>query len=157
MGPWRSVAVAEVLGVVGFVGLVSTSSVVVANEDDGVVASVLSSSSPWLNFTTLLQALFLAVVVGIVVVKLRAPKLKLPPGPLALPIVGNWLQVGRERGMILVPNSPTPSPSSLLFSSSFLKISIGSLACLFASLSFSFSFSGSFLLLFLVGIRDLLW
>ncbi|CAM6045004.1 unnamed protein product [Sphagnum compactum] len=96
MGPWRSVAVAEVLGVVGFVGLVLTSSVVVANEDDGVVASVLSSSSSWLNFTTLLQALFVAVVVGIVVVKLRAPKLKLPPGPLALPIVGNWLQVGDD-------------------------------------------------------------
>jgi hypothetical protein len=146
MGLWRSVAVAEVLGVVGFVGLVLTSSVVVANEDDGVVASVLSSSSSsssWLNFTTLLQALFVAVVVGIVVVKLRAPKLKLPPGPLALPIVGNWLQVRRERGMILVPNSPTPSPSSLLFSSSFKKNSIGFLACLFASLSFS-SFFASF-------------
>lgn len=42
------------------------------------------------------QGLCVAVFVAVLVVKLRAPKLKLPPGPVALPVVGNWLQVGDD-------------------------------------------------------------
>ncbi|KAL1370273.1 trans-cinnamate 4-monooxygenase [Arachis hypogaea] len=43
-----------------------------------------------------LLALFLAAVVSIVVSKLRGRKFKLPPGPLPVPIFGNWLQVGDD-------------------------------------------------------------
>lgn len=39
------------------------------------------------------QGLLVAVLVGLLIAKVRAPKLKLPPGTVALPIVGNWLQV----------------------------------------------------------------
>ncbi|CAM6036058.1 unnamed protein product [Sphagnum compactum] len=50
-----------------------------------------------LSLSSLLQGLFVLVLGGILVVKLlRARKLKLPPGPIALPIVGNWLQVGND-------------------------------------------------------------
>lgn len=45
------------------------------------------------TFNNIVQGLCVAVFLGIVIMKLRAPKLKLPPGPFALPIVGNWLQV----------------------------------------------------------------
>ncbi|KAL1332386.1 trans-cinnamate 4-monooxygenase [Arachis ipaensis] len=43
-----------------------------------------------------LLALFLAAVVSIAVSKLRGRKFKLPPGPLPVPIFGNWLQVGDD-------------------------------------------------------------
>lgn len=46
-----------------------------------------------LNFGRVAQGLAVAIVVSVVVAKLRAPRMKLPPGPIALPIVGNWLQV----------------------------------------------------------------
>ena len=49
--------------------------------------------APVMNLESVVQALLVAVVVGLIVVKLRAPKLKMPPGPVALPVVGNWLQV----------------------------------------------------------------
>ncbi|CAM0949630.1 unnamed protein product [Alopecurus aequalis] len=44
----------------------------------------------------LLVGLFAAVVVAIAVSKIRGRKLRLPPGPLSLPIFGNWLQVGDD-------------------------------------------------------------
>nr|AKT71850.1 cinnamate 4-hydroxylase [Rosa rugosa] len=43
-----------------------------------------------------LMGLFLAVVVAIVVSKLRGKKFKLPPGPMPVPVFGNWLQVGDD-------------------------------------------------------------
>lgn len=49
--------------------------------------------APMCTFTNVVQGLCIAVFVGIVIMKLRAPKLNLPPGPVALPVVGNWLQV----------------------------------------------------------------
>ncbi|KAL2317367.1 hypothetical protein Fmac_031243 [Flemingia macrophylla] len=43
-----------------------------------------------------LLGLFLAAVVAIAVSKLRGRRFKLPPGPLPVPIFGNWLQVGDD-------------------------------------------------------------
>ncbi|KAL1565758.1 cytochrome P450 [Salvia divinorum] len=43
-----------------------------------------------------LVGLFSAIVVAAVVSKLRGKKFKLPPGPMPVPIFGNWLQVGDD-------------------------------------------------------------
>lgn len=47
----------------------------------------------FMGLESAVQGLLVAVLVGLLIAKLRAPKLKLPPGTVALPIVGNWLQV----------------------------------------------------------------
>ncbi|KAD4584286.1 hypothetical protein R6Q59_036813 [Mikania micrantha] len=43
-----------------------------------------------------LIALFAAIIGAIVISKLRGRKFKLPPGPIPVPIFGNWLQVGDD-------------------------------------------------------------
>ncbi|KAL1816924.1 trans-cinnamate 4-monooxygenase [Daucus carota subsp. sativus] len=43
-----------------------------------------------------LLGLFIATIVAITISKLRGKKLKLPPGPLPVPVFGNWLQVGDD-------------------------------------------------------------
>ncbi|XP_010542699.1 PREDICTED: trans-cinnamate 4-monooxygenase [Tarenaya hassleriana] len=43
-----------------------------------------------------LIAVFFAVLLAIAISKLRGKKLKLPPGPLPVPVFGNWLQVGDD-------------------------------------------------------------
>ncbi|KAH7287190.1 hypothetical protein KP509_32G042900 [Ceratopteris richardii] len=44
----------------------------------------------------ILFSLFVVVVVSILALHLFKPKLHLPPGPVAVPIFGNWLQVGDD-------------------------------------------------------------
>nr|AMQ23614.1 cinnamic acid 4-hydroxylase 1 [Silene littorea] len=43
-----------------------------------------------------LFAIFFAIILAISLSKFRGKKLKLPPGPLPVPIFGNWLQVGDD-------------------------------------------------------------
>ncbi|XP_009354880.2 trans-cinnamate 4-monooxygenase-like [Pyrus x bretschneideri] len=43
-----------------------------------------------------LLGLFVAVTIAIAISKLRSKKFKLPPGPIAVPVFGNWLQVGDD-------------------------------------------------------------
>ncbi|XP_023523199.1 trans-cinnamate 4-monooxygenase-like [Cucurbita pepo subsp. pepo] len=43
-----------------------------------------------------LLGLFVAMVVAITISKLRGKRFKLPPGPIPIPIFGNWLQVGDD-------------------------------------------------------------
>ncbi|KAH6828300.1 cinnamate-4-hydroxylase [Perilla frutescens var. hirtella] len=43
-----------------------------------------------------LLGLFAATVVATIVSKLRGKKFKLPPGPIPVPVFGNWLQVGDD-------------------------------------------------------------
>lgn len=45
------------------------------------------------SFGRVVGLLLVAVAVGVIIMKLMAPRMKLPPGPLAFPIVGNWFQV----------------------------------------------------------------
>ena len=43
-----------------------------------------------------LYAIFFAIIIAVTISKLKGRKFKLPPGPIPVPIFGNWLQVGDD-------------------------------------------------------------
>ncbi|KZV36001.1 trans-cinnamate 4-monooxygenase [Dorcoceras hygrometricum] len=43
-----------------------------------------------------LIGVFLAIVIATVISKLRGKKFRLPPGPIPVPVFGNWLQIGDD-------------------------------------------------------------
>ncbi|KAL2607873.1 hypothetical protein R1flu_026446 [Riccia fluitans] len=47
-----------------------------------------------LTLQNVLYALLAASLIVILIMELSKPRLKLPPGPKAVPVFGNWLQVG---------------------------------------------------------------
>ena len=60
---------------------------------EGIIRMKMERLPNLLSFTKVVQGLFVAVVVGLTAPKLlRAPRMKLPPVPLVLPLVGSWLQ-----------------------------------------------------------------
>ncbi|KAL2608175.1 hypothetical protein R1flu_026748 [Riccia fluitans] len=49
-----------------------------------------------LTLQNVLYALLAASLIVILIMELSKPRLKLPPGPKAVPVFGNWLQVGND-------------------------------------------------------------
>ncbi|KAJ7297909.1 hypothetical protein O6H91_Y028900 [Diphasiastrum complanatum] len=64
----------------------------------GFVNAKQDADAPPSFFRTdiILQAAFVVVIGAILISKLTAKKLHVPPGPPSFPIVGNWLQVGDD-------------------------------------------------------------
>ncbi|KAH7278894.1 hypothetical protein KP509_38G063100 [Ceratopteris richardii] len=58
--------------------------------------SAFPSSFATISLETVLFAILAVILVAIAISHIFKPKLRLPPGPLALPIFGNWLQVGDD-------------------------------------------------------------
>ncbi|KAL3685845.1 hypothetical protein R1sor_003867 [Riccia sorocarpa] len=61
-----------------------------------MVEKVTPGSKTHVTLQNVLYALLAAVLLVVLISELTKKKLKLPPGPLAVPIFGNWLQVGDD-------------------------------------------------------------